>query len=458
MTKVVYEFSATLEVLTPLHLGSGHFGDRRAVEGRSEGGNDRPEVASIVRDAAGRPYLPATSLKGVLRRLAEAASAGGAIVDVEGLFGVSSDGDETTSRIGAVLLRGAVLKHAAAIPDAPFVGKDVTGELGAGVFIAARTAIDGDLGIAKDGLLFFQEMVAPGSLFTFRAVVERIGSDAAVRAEKAAVAFAEILKMTSVPEGVALGKGQADGFGRVRLKDGSVTIRRRTIGPTGDFVAADAKAIWTEAGRRDLGLARPLPVRRKAYRLVCRGPFIVIDASRRAKRGAREEGDKTPQVRPQRLAADRPLVMGTSVSGALRARARWLAALMGLPPEEDGAEGIPETPVARLFGTTGFRGLLSIDALTVERADTAAVTSVNLDRFSGAPVDNKLFSTEVFTGVKLGLTLSLGKRGRNEPSADDLVLFDRLCAEIEADGLQLGHGGNKGFGWFRAEEVRDGRQ
>jgi CRISPR/Cas system CSM-associated protein Csm3 (group 7 of RAMP superfamily) len=69
MSKVRYEISGCLEVLTPLHLGSGAFATRNAVKGAD--GAEPPQVALIVRDGDDAPYLPATSLKGLLRRLAE---------------------------------------------------------------------------------------------------------------------------------------------------------------------------------------------------------------------------------------------------------------------------------------------------------------------------------------------------------------------------------------------------
>lgn len=452
MTKVVYEFTVPIEVLTPLHLGSGDFGRRSAVIDKEARSNQQPDVALIVRDASDRPYLPATSLKGVLRRLAEAV-APQPVVDE--LFGKSSDGSEAGSQIGAVLLRAARLVRPGDAIAAPYVARDTTGELGPGVFVAARTSIDPDRGIAGDALLFFQEMVAPGAVFGFRALVERTGKDAERRALASAEAFAAILKTACHPDGIAIGKGQADGFGRIRLVGTKMTVRRWALDARGAFVAGDAGHVWKDAVQPEETSSKV--VRRKIWRLDCRGPYIVIDASRRAKRGERAEGDKTPQVRPQRLSGDLPLVMGSGISGALRSRATWLAGLNGLPKAQ-GATGVPTTPVERLFGTTGFRGLLSIEKIAVEKATPATVTSVNLDRFSGAPIDNKLFTTEVFTGVGLAVTITLTGRGKTDPTADDEALFDALCRDIEAEGLQLGHGGNKGFGWFVAKEIRDGRQ
>lgn len=456
MTKVVYEFSAPLVAISPVHVGSGHFGERDAVGGK-EGANTRPEVALLARDAKNRPYLPATSLKGVLRRLAGAADSASEI-DVDSLFGSTSSGRDGRARMGVVHLRGASLVRGGDVADAPYVARDAKSEFGPGVFVAARTAIDRDLGIASDGLLYFQEMVAPGSVFGFRALVERTGPNAAQEADAAAKAFAGLLKKAADEVGFSIGKGQADGSGRMRIDGTRMVVKRYALDVRGDFVAADASSVWRDAHPFQVRTDAQ-PVRKVRFGLSCRGPFIVVDASKRAKRGERTEGDKTPQVRPQRLSVDMPLLMGPSVSGALRMRATWLSAVMGLAaPSENSAVIPPSAPVDRLFGVTGFRGLLGIEDLNVRKATSSAVTSVNLDRFSGAPIDNKLFTTEVFVGVRLSLGLALLRRGAIEPNGDDIALFERLCTDIETEGLQLGAGGNKGFGWFRIEGAHDGRE
>lgn len=110
------------------------------------------------------------------------------------------------------------------------------------------------------------------------------------------------------------------------------------------------------------------------------------------------------------------------------------ATLRGEPNFETSGSG-GRTPVQRLFGESGYRGLLSINRLEVKTAEPWNVTSVKLDRFSGVPVDNALFTTATFLGVQVIVTLRLD----------------------EKRGIELGHGANKGVGWFRVEEVGDAR-
>lgn len=499
MAKARYEISGCLEVLTPLHLGSGAFATRNAVKGKD--GEPPPQVALIVRDASGAPYLPPTSLKGLLLRLTEERLASEEEKKrkelIHALFGQTNgdgninkgekdvddeEGAKPTGRMGALILRGAV--RSGPVPDvrdAPYAdAPDVSGEpkdgyLGPGVFIAARTRIDAASGTARDGNLFFQEMVAPGTRFDFRCLIETRGEGAAETAEARLRDLLPILKMLTTEGGRALGKGGANGFGRVRLSEGSVRIHRRSVDPDGGFPSEDVTALWRDAEtpEESSGDTRTLT-------LVCREPFATLDASRAAtfrapdlpepdgpdKAVGKDRGKPTqPQLQAQRLAERQPLLLGSGVSGALRARARWLAALGALKDGKDPAmvdpaagkvvssvEEVKElTPVQRLFGVTGFAGLLAIDRLEVSEAEPWDVTSVKLDRFSGAPVDNALFTTGTFVGVRLVLGLSLRKRGAF-PYPDDRALFERLVEDIEKRGIELGHGGNKGFGWFVDEK------
>jgi hypothetical protein len=206
-------------------------------------------------------------------------------------------------------------------------------------------------------------------------------------------------------------------------------------------------------------------------RLVCEGPFLVIDASKKPKAGESREGEQ-PHISPQSWNDRLPMLLGTSLSGVLRARARWLAMRAALKDGADerqikqidpddfqlpGKESIPRLScVQRLFGVTGFRGRLAIKGLRVSEAAPWDVTSVKLDRFTGGPIDNALFTTRAFLGAKLGLDLAIEERPSKLPEEarkTDHDLFVMLLADIRRNGLVLGHGGNKGFGWFRHEEI-----
>lgn len=502
MVRATYEFRGRLDVLTPLHVGSGEFTPIPGVGGK-KGSKDLPEVAVLATDALDRPYIPSTALKGLLRRLAEAHVERNIVDRIFGRLKVEApkagagepeEAPETATStlpkalMGALVCRGATLyetggtspaagagtyaglpyvaKIAAAVPEY-VAGEPAPRRLAANSFIAARTRIDSDSGTAKDAGLFFREMVAPGTAFELRLSIETSGDDAGTRARDMAIDLARLLHLLTEEEGHSLGKGQGDGLGRLRLDAGSVTVRRRILSSSGEFRPEPADDVWRGAKppqrlERATGTAEPFCTVR--FELHCPGPFLIVDASAGSERKERsdEPRGKKVQIRPQKAAQDEPLVTGTSLSGALRSRARWLEAILHMRDElteVSDATGrivirkIDDVgrlgPGDRLFGVSGFRGLLVIDGLEVSSTDgRAELTSVKLDRFSGAPIDGALFTTEVFVGVRLHFRLRLDRRPGIALDADTKTLFDALCSDIRTNGLQLGAGAAKGFGWF----------
>ncbi|MTW19051.1 hypothetical protein GJ689_22905 [Rhodoplanes serenus] len=478
--RILHDITATLVVLSPLHVGSGDTCNISTVTGK-KGANRQPEVAAIVRDVDDAPYLPGTTIKGLLRRLAEERD-GREGAAVERLFGSIKSSIEAGGggAAGRVTVFGARRIAAPAVPEAPFVN-GAADELGRGVFVAARTRIDPSSGTAGDHTLFHQEMVVPETTFALRLRIDmrgriggaggdhveqteaaaRDGRDARCEAKKTLDELVALLDLLCEESGWPIGKGQSDGFGRVRLDPASVEIQERVLGADGTFTSRTTK--------RPLARSTSAAAAADVLRLVCDGPFLVVDASKTRKQGGSDEG-KEPQIAAQVLAKDEPLLLGTSVAGVLRARARWLEMRARLRGLRDGAaEKVdPErvvwrkgddpgrlSSVQRLFGITGLRGRLEIVRAEVRGGTPWDVTSVKLDRFTGGPVDNALFKTRTFIGVRLALVLRLGP-GRlagldADRGAQDEALYHDLLDDIRKNGLTLGHGGNKGFGWFRSE-------
>jgi len=152
--------------------------------------------------------------------------------------------------------------------------------------------------------------------------------------------------------------------------------------------------------------------------LTCPGPFAILDGSFQPEKRSETEAKKGPNARAQTITGDMPLILGSSLSGALRARAVWLENLRrhqaGLSLSGDSAS------IERLFGTTGFRGLLLLEDLTLHQAQSKPFTSVKLDRFSGAPIDNALVTVQAFTGVQLRAVLAFENRtGQEEGDQDE---------------------------------------
>ncbi len=413
---------------------------------------DPPQYATLVRDVDCKPYLPGTTLKGLLRRVAESEVAEQRLdADVlTSLFGaIAPDGTSEGTVVGALSVRGA--SHTSGGDSA---GMPYAGRVADGAFIAARTRIDRHAGTAADNKLFFQEMVAPGARYRLSLILE----GRATRGKPAWLpGLLKVLHALTDRDGWAIGKGQADGQGRIRLDPDSVSVATISVGTTGELISDVVRHHFDAT----IG-ARAAAVTEARFVLDCPGPFLVVDSSHVPARDA--EGDPVgPQVKAQE-AAGAPMLSGSSVTGVLRARAAWLEALrhggaMAAAeiddPDKTFLAGMTLTAVERLFGISGFRGLLEVMELSVSKASKIDLTSVRLDRFSGAPIDNALFTTSAFVGTRLTLRLGLRGRGGTAPYPAERELFERLIADLRGNGMVLGHGGNVGFGWFSVTESGD---
>lgn len=424
MSRPRWEITGTLLTLSPLHVGSGVVSPL--------GDASSPPVARIQRDDRKRPHIPGSTLKGVLRRAAMAAIGQG---EIDLLFGEVKDRD-APGRPGAIFFRGASCVEPGDAGAFPYAAQS-----GPGLFIAARTRIDRDSGVAAHNKLFLQEMVVPDSRFALSLACLGASGETAPPAGLLA-----LLRHAARPDGLTLGKGGNDGFGRLRLDADSVRITLRHLDAEGELQAADRSGLWSAATD-----STPQPASwQHTLDLFCAGPFLVADSSHVPATG----GDE-PQIVAQCQAGGQPLLLGSSLSGALRSRAAWLAALDGTDGRDDpdrvlrkaGGTGTL-TPVERLFGINGFRGLLEIRRLDVAATGTVDIASVKLDRFSGAPIDNALYATRAFIGARLTVTLALADRGGTTATVDDRTLADALLRDIAENGIALGLGENKGFGWF----------
>ena len=453
------EMTVTLETKTPTHVGSGEWGDMPLRAGANA---PPPQYAKIVRDYGNEAYIPSTTLKGVFLRAAQQCLAED---DLKSLFGTTranvAEG-QPTGDAGLLLFRGAKLTSAPDAPEAPWWGK-----VGKGTFIAARTAIDGCTGVADDHLLFHQEMLPAGARFVLRLLLCTRRENIERRDEAALAALLEHISAN----GLRIGKSQADGQGELRFH-GTPTLKKLVIGGDGELKQEQITTVAEIPAATKTQHAHP-------FRLICEAPFGVVDSSNdpAADREARHEearkGDR-PQIRAQRLDEKHPLLLGSSISGVLRARALWLARLDQMRTKatqnrdfatetKDGAQIIVE----RLFGALNWKALVEIRNLRVGEASEASITSLRVDRHSGAPIDNALFTTSAFRGIEISFDLALTKRPpprhlderelarRKSLDAAAGELFGVLVDDILRNGLTLGHGASKGFGWFKPPKTGD---
>ena len=388
------EIQGTLEVLTPLVIGTG----KRVPVVTDHGESTK---ATVVRAKGEKPYIPGASLKGVLRRLVE---------DGENLFGPAEISETTPGESGLAIFW-----------DSYQIGDDACIET------ESRTSIDGDTGTAAAGRLFTEEYVKPGAEFAF----ELFLAEAAPRSRPDdREVLQRLLGRMMAEEGIPLGADTRQGKGRVKLKAKGLEVFTKEPGAPKLPVQL---AVVPQAGEAQNGLFK--------LRLTCDGPFLILDNARSKERTSKEDAHLLALMD---FDGEGPRLTGSTLIGALRAAFAWHMA------DEDVDHVIED----RLFGTTDWRGLVEIARLDrVGTPKKQSIPSVKIDRFSGAPMDNALFFTEGWTGVAFDLALRLASR-KGMKSAEETELkqvFETFLNRLKDEhwgGLELGHGGNRGYGWF----------
>jgi CRISPR/Cas system CSM-associated protein Csm3 (group 7 of RAMP superfamily) len=403
------EITGWLEVVTPLHIGSGHSSPDSRLPANDQGAF--PETRDLLVDGSGAPYIPGSSIKGVLKALV-AGQAG-----ADKLFG-SSHGDDD-GHMGALTLYGATFASPATSSTLPyFENRHATG-------IVARTAIDADTGTAKDNQLFHEKKVAAGARFAFKACID---------AQHEQTLLGPLLK--SMHDGFSLGADTGTGSGRVRLVEARFEVYG--IDPVeGTWVRKHA------APTLNLASFGPLPPtgRRIQFTLQCDGPYIVNDAAWQHELDQMDKQARKalPKLKALGWRGDEPKceLPGTSLKGVLRSRSLFLERCAG------GDSALTD----RLFGTPDSAAALQMRRIDCTNTPTRTVqTSVKLDRFSAAPIETALYSAECWVGAEFAISLC------HELDDDSAACahLKRLLQDVAENGLILGHGGGHGFGWFRS--------
>ncbi|MEQ8585022.1 MAG: RAMP superfamily CRISPR-associated protein [Thalassobaculaceae bacterium] len=478
-----------LEVLAPLHVGRGaRLTDteiKTQVSAHAGEASESIQFSAIQRDHEGMPYIPATSLKGSLRAVFDGGER------LRDLFGeISDSGKETGARtgvMGRLWFDGASCIAALGgknLEALPYGGR---GGL-KGTFVKPRTRIDRRTGTADRHRLFHAEMVPARTRFAFSAIW-LTDMDAGGIADELQSVVAALAPLVA-EEGHALGRGTQKGDGRVRMLAETLSLTYSSVLVDGGL---DQAELTREFVRQLTGTAAAKPRKLVRLRLACDGPFISIDSSRRTRGG--RDGGQNNLIAPLRDADGRPLLWASSVLGALRERCAWIAecdrlakqasgggdAVSAFAPARDAGAPIddrdlgavfpaaravrkPEdlaalSSVERLFGVTGWKARVAVAAMRcVQSGGSKKLTNVSIDRFTGGARDSArggaLFDTEVWFDPVFEVDLELDE-SRGGIAAADLDLFDRLIEEVTAEGLFLGHGSAKGYGWFDVGASRD---
>lgn len=466
MTSARYLISGTLTTASPLHLGSGGVTRREGLVHPET--KDPVDVNAVMVDHRPRPYLPGTSLKGVLRRWCEGVGTNDLVGE---LFG--------TEELGGA----AEVWDAPALafdPSVPPPSPEIPGQHPLRWWseerwteVAPRVALDRTTGTASHRRLFHDEYVPAGVSFD-------VGTAARTTKEGAALLLASLQAFHEDSGGLALGADTGNGWGRLRweLKE----VRR---------LDSEGARRWLDAGCPSAGWAALEPVGPEeleglqkaasllgspigfprvsvSLQLSFDGLFLVNDPSRTG------EGEELPS-HAARLAPDgSPLLPATSFRGALRTQAERILRTVageqaacgpGAPrPLCDPPRSIDETenlcPACRLFGAAGWRSPVSVSDFTVGPVGTRAGAPrtqelIAIDRFTGGGAPGLKFNAQGFDSPVLQGTVAVDlealARGRGGLWALGLLALT-LRDLVEGD-VSFGFGAGKGFGRAKAAVV-----
>ncbi len=422
-----------LTTTAPLHVGSGGITSHPDLVQQVAGGSDATEpcdVAAVVRAYDGRPCIPGTAIKGVLRSWAERFYPDDRPGTIRRVFGHQGETGEDGKAGGADFLTAFMLPGGE--QNASRFGEFVNyvpywrPERVAGIL--SHVVIDSRTGAAKPGGLFFEEFVPEGVTFAVEV--------AAARLSDADLAFVlAVLEHGSGHEThpYQFGANGANGWGRMTWCRDEVCEEpggRHNSERVG-YGVCTARVVLPPAGRPE-----PAPeCQLFDLALDFQGPFLVNDASR-AKRDGMTDDEKRRHTNftPLRRAGGDVWLPAASFRGVLRSRMAFLA--------ESGFGD--RAGIDRVFGSTGRATRLTVPEFG--QVGTCAFRHqdfVAIDRFTGGAADGAKFDARYADRPKLRTQLRLDTAGLNRA---DQVLFARALRDICCGEVAFGFGGSKGYG------------
>jgi CRISPR/Cas system CMR subunit Cmr4 (Cas7 group RAMP superfamily) len=391
---------ADCEFASPALIGSG-FGENTD--------ND------ILRDASGKPFLPGSTIAGVLRSMLTGAK------DENMLFGA---GD----RISPLWV--------------------LDSELAGEIIELDGVALDAENKVALEKKKYDYEAISTGSTFTLRLLLtireNDIGSD-----------FEDLLKnvIGAVKSpALAFGAKTRRGFGQVKCN--SVVCREFNLTPgktdvLDEWLSFDWKSEtgFTDAKYEEYtGDKANLTVKLKLD-----GSSIMIRDTRNIYEGLRD-GENEPDYKHISI-GERPVILGTSWAGAIR------SGLWRLLNSRDELKANLKAYLDKVFGYVteddkeAQVSLVSFSASTLEATykkidGYRSITRVKIDRFTGGAADGALFNEKPWYGGKTTLEILYPKERR------DIEEMLTLALEAIDKGLiQIGGENAIGRGFFKVLSV-----
>jgi CRISPR/Cas system CSM-associated protein Csm3 (group 7 of RAMP superfamily) len=421
------EVAGTLRMET-FHIGSGN-------------GFSLVSDSPILRDTKGRPYVPGSSLRGVLRAYLEREASAD---EIRILFGETPARDsDRPSQLGRLTVADAF----------PVDGGAAYTE------VRDHVALDTRHGAAAKGAKFDQEVSADPLSLGFALTYEGDSES-----DPALALVEDALRALRAGE-IACGAKSGCGYGRIRLKEtafrafdrskpeGLVAwlgyrLKPDSVAPAREFPGPRRQAAGTTAYARLSRLALRLRLQFDGPVLV-RAPLPPLPSGREFDANVREsDGEKgletADHVFVQTGGGDRYYLPGSSLRGVLRHQAAKICGTLGAADVLD-----------KLFGTVksgaGRRGLVEVEDGRLD-GDPKPVylDHVALDRITGFAADARKFSTCGLASPVFEMAMRIRFTG------DDLAavaLAGFVLRDMLEGWLWCGGGVTRGFGHLHSAAI-----
>lgn len=351
-------FNGIIELQTPAIIGSGE----------SESSD-----MDVLKDKRGIPYIPATSFAGILRhKFKKYFPSDKALEEFWG-----PDGEKSSKRQSSI-----IFSDLEALDNPVLVVRD-------------GVKIDNKKGIAQEHAKFDYEVIERGSKFKVFFEIN-LSEDNLNLSKSVASTIVKLLKDGEI----RIGAKTNSGFGRVELKEESVYEF--------DFSQKDHVIKWFKYLHKN---ELPEPAKITEPPLSLKGNKFMINAYFNIKnsllvRDYSIEPDMPDVVHIHSL--DKPVLPGTSLKGAVRARADRIVKTLGKP----------ESIVNELFGFVAEssklskRGRIVVDETLIDGYTEEVQTRIKIDRFTGGTIEGALveskplFSNKNPKHIKLRFTIN----------------------------------------------------
>lgn len=302
------------------------------------------DTESVLRGHDGRAMIQGSSLAGAMR---EWVTANEGKIMAKALFG-------SQDAAGSLILSDAVFSAAAKSAVRP------------------RLCIDGETGAAKDGGKFDVMHIETGSTCDF--TVTWLGSEENTKETE----YVERVLAAMNAGQIRLGAQKTNGFGHVAL-----AVRKRTF----DLRKAEDRDAWLadkdDAAPLTLGSAHA--GKDVIFTLTGMADNLLVKAEAIETNGGKESWI------PNLTEAGSPVIPGSSVKGAVRARATMIADCLGLD----------EAVLKNVFGCTPSRekeektaGKVCFEDVTLAKANKRKISRIRINKFTGGVMRGGLFTEE----------------------------------------------------------------